>query len=153
MISLSTVLIVLWYRQLTLIVWYDIFIGIVDSSGIRITATPTIRQYDAGILEAGAVVNRLQLVPPHEKAFVSKSYCNKECLQRVGLCLTSWYVCRSINRVLLSSFMTYHQNIKSKTKDDTSAFSCFFCVIRAVIFLVFCVVFCRPLFFPSGHCM
>jgi hypothetical protein len=96
MISLSTVLIVLWYRQLTLIVWSDIFIGIVDSSGIRITATPTIRQYDAGILETGALVNRLQLVPPHEKAFVSKSYCNKECLQRVGLCLTSWYVCRSI---------------------------------------------------------
>jgi hypothetical protein len=42
-----------------LIVWYDIFIGIVDSSGIRITATPTIRQYDAGMLAAGALIELL----------------------------------------------------------------------------------------------
>ncbi|XP_052093581.1 DBH-like monooxygenase protein 1 homolog [Mytilus californianus] len=56
--------------------------GIIDSSGIRITATHTIRQHDAGVLQAGAIVNKLQFVPPHEKDFLSRHSCSQQCLQK-----------------------------------------------------------------------
>ncbi|XP_071155696.1 DBH-like monooxygenase protein 1 homolog [Mytilus edulis] len=55
--------------------------GIVDSSGFRITVTPTLRQYDAGMLEIGAMVNNLQFIPPYEKGFVSKSHCHEDCIK------------------------------------------------------------------------
>lgn len=57
--------------------------GIIDSSGIRITATQRLRQYDSGVLQTGAIVNKLQFIPPHEKNFLSRHSCSQQCLEKV----------------------------------------------------------------------
>ncbi|XP_069106063.1 DBH-like monooxygenase protein 1 homolog [Argopecten irradians] len=54
---------------------------IVDSSGIIISYTSQLRQHDAGMIYAGADVYPTQIIPPYEKAFVTKSYCPEECFQ------------------------------------------------------------------------
>ncbi|XP_060066838.1 DBH-like monooxygenase protein 1 [Ylistrum balloti] len=53
---------------------------IVDSSGIRITMTPTLRTHDAGLLQIGIAVSDKQVIPPMEDAFVSQGYCPSEIL-------------------------------------------------------------------------
>ena len=63
------------------------FSGIVDSSGLRLYFTPTLRQYDAGVLTVGASVNRYQVVPPHEPNFISSGFCTQDCIQRVYIIL------------------------------------------------------------------
>ncbi|OWF40133.1 DBH-like monooxygenase protein 1 [Mizuhopecten yessoensis] len=54
--------------------------NIIDSSGIRITMTPTLRTHDAGLLQIGLGVSPLQLVPPMEPSFVSEGFCPSELL-------------------------------------------------------------------------
>ncbi|XP_056009644.1 uncharacterized protein LOC130051597 [Ostrea edulis] len=56
--------------------------GLVDNSGIRLTFTPTLRRYDAGVLSMGVKVNDRQIVPPFEKEFVSSGFCTAECLNK-----------------------------------------------------------------------
>lgn len=56
---------------------------LVDNSGIRLTFTPTLRRYDAGVLSMGVKVNDRQIVPPFEKEFVSSGFCTAECLNKV----------------------------------------------------------------------
>ncbi|KAK3087968.1 hypothetical protein FSP39_012921 [Pinctada imbricata] len=56
--------------------------GIVDSSGMRITYTPTLRHHDAGCLSTGVLVNPWQLVPPGIQDFRSAGFCPKECLSK-----------------------------------------------------------------------
>ena len=53
-----------------------------DSSGIRITYTPTLRQHDAGLLMTGLLVNGFQIIPPHMKDFRSNGFCPKDCLSK-----------------------------------------------------------------------
>lgn len=55
---------------------------IIDSSGIRITMTPTLRTHDAGLLQVGISVTPYQIVPPHEPAFVSQGFCASEILAK-----------------------------------------------------------------------
>ncbi|XP_033732845.1 DBH-like monooxygenase protein 1 [Pecten maximus] len=56
--------------------------GIVDSSGIRISYTPEVRKYDAGMLITGFFVDPAQIIPPYEKSFISKGYCSEQDLAR-----------------------------------------------------------------------
>ncbi|XP_078694608.1 DBH-like monooxygenase protein 1 homolog [Branchiostoma floridae x Branchiostoma belcheri] len=54
--------------------------GIRDSSGLRLTLTPELRDHDMGILEVGVLVNKHHVVPPSAEGFVSAGFCNPNCL-------------------------------------------------------------------------
>ncbi|KAJ8300645.1 hypothetical protein KUTeg_022164 [Tegillarca granosa] len=56
--------------------------NIVDSSGIRIIFTPTLRKHDAASLIIGESSNKLQLIPPYEKDFLDQGFCSEQCLQK-----------------------------------------------------------------------
>ncbi|XP_033726627.1 DBH-like monooxygenase protein 1 [Pecten maximus] len=56
--------------------------GIVDSSGIRITMTPTLRKHDAGLLLLGMGVSRMHIIPPMEPNFVSQAFCPSSFLKK-----------------------------------------------------------------------
>ncbi|XP_043914795.1 dopamine beta-hydroxylase [Protopterus annectens] len=52
-----------------------------DSSGIRLYYTPTLRRYDAGIMELGLVYTPVMAIPPQETNFVLTGYCTDKCTQ------------------------------------------------------------------------
>ncbi|XP_078698163.1 DBH-like monooxygenase protein 1 homolog [Branchiostoma floridae x Branchiostoma belcheri] len=54
--------------------------GISDSSGIRITYTPELRDHDMGTLEVGVLVTQYHVIPPDTEEFTSSGFCNAECL-------------------------------------------------------------------------
>ncbi|XP_071096981.1 uncharacterized protein [Haliotis cracherodii] len=56
--------------------------GVIDSSGIRIHYTPTLRLHDAGVLETGVMVDPFQIIPPEYESFKSRGYCNMDCMER-----------------------------------------------------------------------
>lgn len=57
--------------------------GIVDRSGIRMFLSPDIRQYDAAGMTIGVNPNPTHIIPPYQKSFVSTSYCNPQCTEKV----------------------------------------------------------------------
>nr|XP_054093791.1 dopamine beta-hydroxylase isoform X2 [Callithrix jacchus] len=52
-----------------------------DSSGIRLYYTPTLRRFDAGIMELGLVYTPVMAIPPQETDFVLTGYCTDSCTQ------------------------------------------------------------------------
>ncbi|XP_077593787.1 dopamine beta-hydroxylase [Stigmatopora nigra] len=50
-----------------------------DSSGIRLHYTPSLRRYDAGIMELGLVYTPIMAVPPKQQHFYLTGYCNSKC--------------------------------------------------------------------------
>lgn len=58
---------------------------IVDSSGIRMTLSPHLRQHDSGGLSVGVSVRDTQFIPPYQKAFLSTGYCDGRCTS--GVCI------------------------------------------------------------------
>ncbi|KAJ3605773.1 hypothetical protein NHX12_027817 [Muraenolepis orangiensis] len=57
------------------------FYGRPDSSGIRLWFTPSLRRYDAGIMELGLVYTPLMAVPPKQSSFDLTGYCTAKCTQ------------------------------------------------------------------------
>ncbi|XP_060066831.1 DBH-like monooxygenase protein 1 [Ylistrum balloti] len=55
---------------------------IVDSSGIRITMTPTLRTHDAGLFLFGMSVSSMHVIPPMETDFLSKVICSSKLLEK-----------------------------------------------------------------------
>ncbi|XP_052095209.1 DBH-like monooxygenase protein 1 homolog [Mytilus californianus] len=55
---------------------------LVDSSGMRITFTPDLRKYDAGLLTTGVQIGPTHMIPPHETDFVNTGFCQAECLEQ-----------------------------------------------------------------------
>ncbi|CAH1799271.1 unnamed protein product [Owenia fusiformis] len=56
--------------------------GRFDTSGMRLTVTPTLRQYDVTVLEVGTMsFNHLVVIPPHAPAFISTGVCAGGCLK------------------------------------------------------------------------
>ncbi|XP_021938401.1 dopamine beta-hydroxylase [Zootermopsis nevadensis] len=51
----------------------------VDSSGIRMYLTPTLRRFDGGVIELGLEYTDKMAIPPHQPAFVLSGYCITEC--------------------------------------------------------------------------
>ena len=45
--------------------------------------TSKLRQHDVVGLNIGATVTNYQVIPPHEKAFISRSYCPADCIAEV----------------------------------------------------------------------
>eukprot|EP00058_Branchiostoma_floridae_P024993 XP_002610483.1 hypothetical protein BRAFLDRAFT_85624 [Branchiostoma floridae] len=54
--------------------------GIYDSSGLRLTYTPELRDNEMGVLLVGVGVTKYHFVPPHAEAFVSAGFCSARCL-------------------------------------------------------------------------
>ncbi|KAM3599493.1 uncharacterized protein V6R79_006896 [Siganus canaliculatus] len=52
-----------------------------DSSGIRLYYTPSLRHYDAGIMELGLVYTPIMAVPPRQHNFYLSGYCTSKCTQ------------------------------------------------------------------------
>ncbi|XP_034048172.1 dopamine beta-hydroxylase [Thalassophryne amazonica] len=50
-----------------------------DSSGIRLHFTPTLRRYDAGIMELGLVYTPIMAIPPGQHSFQLTGYCTSKC--------------------------------------------------------------------------
>ncbi|XP_061763272.1 dopamine beta-hydroxylase isoform X2 [Nerophis ophidion] len=50
-----------------------------DSSGIRLHLTPSLRRYDAGIMELGLVYTPIMAVPPQQHTFYLSGYCTSDC--------------------------------------------------------------------------
>jgi hypothetical protein len=57
---------------------------IVDNSGIRITFTPTLRQYDAALLVLGFETTPIQVIPPHEEVYITRTACDVRCMSKVN---------------------------------------------------------------------
>ncbi|XP_061763270.1 dopamine beta-hydroxylase isoform X1 [Nerophis ophidion] len=54
-----------------------------DSSGIRLHLTPSLRRYDAGIMELGLVYTPIMAVPPQQHTFYLSGYCTSDCTRTV----------------------------------------------------------------------
>ncbi|XP_005729398.1 dopamine beta-hydroxylase [Pundamilia nyererei] len=52
-----------------------------DSSGIRLYYTPSLRRYDAGIMELGLVYTPVMGIPPKQHTFYLSGYCTSKCTQ------------------------------------------------------------------------
>ncbi|XP_047228295.1 dopamine beta-hydroxylase [Girardinichthys multiradiatus] len=52
-----------------------------DSSGIRLHYTPSLRRYDAGIMELGLVYTPVMAIPPKQHTFYLTGYCTSRCTQ------------------------------------------------------------------------
>uniref|UniRef100_A0A7N8X0U1 Dopamine beta-hydroxylase n=1 Tax=Mastacembelus armatus TaxID=205130 RepID=A0A7N8X0U1_9TELE len=52
-----------------------------DSSGIRLHYTPSLRKYDAGIMELGLVYTPVMAIPPKQHTFYLSGYCTSKCTQ------------------------------------------------------------------------
>ncbi|KAM4532198.1 dopamine beta-hydroxylase [Fundulus diaphanus] len=50
-----------------------------DSSGIRLHYTPSLRRYDAGIMELGLVYTPVMAIPPKQHTFYLTGYCTSKC--------------------------------------------------------------------------
>ncbi|XP_048415023.1 dopamine beta-hydroxylase isoform X1 [Stegostoma tigrinum] len=56
--------------------------GRLDSSGIRLFYTPTLRKFNAGILELGLVYTPVMAIPPGEASFELSGYCTSRCTEQ-----------------------------------------------------------------------
>lgn len=56
--------------------------GIVDSSGVRIFYTPTLRRYDAGVISVGLDPNWRHIIPPGRPEVVSEGHCIADCTRQ-----------------------------------------------------------------------
>lgn len=59
------------------------FAGIIDSSGLKLIYTPTLRDIDVGMLEAG--LTQGIIVPPGQSDFQVSGYCHKDVTKQVCL--------------------------------------------------------------------
>jgi hypothetical protein len=51
----------------------------VDSSGVRLYLTPTLRRFDGGVIELGLEYTDKMAVPPQQPAYALSGYCITEC--------------------------------------------------------------------------
>ena len=58
-------------------------LGVVDTSGLRMWLTPSLRQYDASVLWTGMDVDELHIVPAGAEDFVTAGHCTEQCLRQV----------------------------------------------------------------------
>jgi hypothetical protein len=51
----------------------------VDSSGVCLYLTPTLRRFDGGVIELGLEYTDKMAIPPQQPAFALSGYCITEC--------------------------------------------------------------------------
>ncbi len=64
-----------------------LILGVIDSSGIRMHVTQSLRQHDVGMLIVGYQVGDSQVIPPQTPSFISSGYCDADLLARVSYTL------------------------------------------------------------------
>ncbi len=78
-----------WFLQTTSFnIWVHINLSVFvtgrrDSSGIRLWYTPSLRRFDAGIMELGLVYTPVMAIPPRQRSFQLTGYCTAKCTQTV----------------------------------------------------------------------
>ncbi|GFY66587.1 dopamine beta-hydroxylase, partial [Trichonephila inaurata madagascariensis] len=65
---------------------------VIDSSGITLTYTPSLRDHDAGVMELGLEYTNKMAIPPHQPDFTLTGYCVAECTRVVILFITFDYL-------------------------------------------------------------
>lgn len=63
----------------------SLILGIKDSSGIKFYVTPTLRKFDAGIMEVGIEYINKMAIPPRQKMFKLVGDCISECTNIVSI--------------------------------------------------------------------
>ena len=64
---------------------FDLFLDLIDDSGITLWITPTLRQYDTGVLQIGSAIGPdFQVVPPQQQTWTTHGHCSSSCLAEVG---------------------------------------------------------------------
>ncbi|XP_034251618.1 MOXD1 homolog 2 [Thrips palmi] len=56
--------------------------GIIDSSGVRVFYTPTLRKFDAGVISVGLDPNWRHIIPPGRPEVVSEGHCIADCTRQ-----------------------------------------------------------------------
>lgn len=56
-----------------------------DSSGIRLTLSPTLRPHDGGVMELGLEYTDKMAIPPGQPAFPLTGFCISECSEVVSV--------------------------------------------------------------------
>ncbi|KAM9306602.1 LOW QUALITY PROTEIN: dopamine beta-hydroxylase [Pholidichthys leucotaenia] len=56
-----------------------------DSSGIRLHYTPSLRRYDAGIMELGLAYTPVMAISPRQETFYLSGFCSSKCTQTVHM--------------------------------------------------------------------
>jgi len=93
----------------------------VDSSGLRFTYTNQLREYDAGVLVSGVIVNgRQHIIPPNAESFKSYGECSADCLAKVSYMMLYNPVLYEIDAAHKSNFFgkgkgkTFHTDLFNK---------------------------------------
>ncbi|XP_072906327.1 dopamine beta-hydroxylase [Hemitrygon akajei] len=81
--------------------------GRLDQSGIRLFYTPTLRKFNAGIMELGLVYTPIMAIPPGETSFVLSGYCTAKCTEHT--------LPKSGIRIFASQLHTHLTGTKVKT--------------------------------------
>ncbi|XP_055516298.1 LOW QUALITY PROTEIN: dopamine beta-hydroxylase [Leucoraja erinacea] len=81
--------------------------GRLDHSGIRLLYTPTLRKFNAGIMELGLVYTPIMAIPPAEPSFVLTGYCTAKCTEHT--------LPRSGIQIFASQLHTHLAGMKVKT--------------------------------------
>ncbi|GIY09662.1 tyramine beta-hydroxylase [Caerostris extrusa] len=69
--------------------------GVIDSSGITLTYTPSLREHDAGVMELGLEYTNKMAIPPRQPDFALTAYCVAECTRVGDSLLTTCHYCTS----------------------------------------------------------
>ncbi len=96
--------------------------GVIDSSGIKFHVSPTLRPYDAGIMETGLEYTDKYALPPGVDIWPLSGYCIPECTEVVrDFILSPCCICHCTFVVLY--FLLVHclcgQSLLSKPKQDS----------------------------------
>ena len=93
--------------QLESMVFYYpfVYIGVTDSSGMRIWYTSSPREYDAGMLAVGYSVTPHMVVPPNAKNFTITGFVHEECTNRVSLIINHTFHGYSLYLFFFSTFL------------------------------------------------
>ena len=57
--------------------------GMTDHSGLRLHMTPTLRQYDIGLLEFGVALSESMMLPPHFESLIYRGHGMPSCFGQV----------------------------------------------------------------------
>ncbi|XP_054721644.1 dopamine beta-hydroxylase-like [Uloborus diversus] len=85
--------------------------GVVDSSGVKLTYTQTLRQYDAGVMELGLEYTDKMAIPPHQADFALTGYCVPECT-RAGFPPEGIYIFGSQLHTHLTGTKVYTKHVR-----------------------------------------
>ncbi|GFX62343.1 tyramine beta-hydroxylase [Trichonephila clavipes] len=89
--------------------------GVVDSSGITLTYTPSLRDHDAGVMELGLEYTNKMAIPPHQPDFTLTGYCVAECT-RVGFPAEGIVIFGSQLHTHLTGIKVYTKHIRGSAE-------------------------------------